>query len=104
MARKASRLTEPATCSLDGSYRLSFWRPFVSKSATSPKRLALHDLSITENNSIVRGESMDILNGYRRVINVKLPFSWSNRIVRCGKSRRHHKFLEPGGREYEEIV
>src|SRR3984893_6000127 len=36
MARKASRLTEPATCSLDGSYRLSFWRPFVSKSATSP--------------------------------------------------------------------
>src|ERR1700730_15246257 len=38
MARKASRLTEPATCSLDGSYRLSFWRPFVSKSATSPQR------------------------------------------------------------------
>src|ERR1700736_4900894 len=38
MARKASRLTEPATCSLDGSYRLSFWRPFVSKSATSPHR------------------------------------------------------------------
>jgi hypothetical protein len=53
---------------------------------------------------MVRGESMDILNGNRRVINVKLPFSWSNRIVRCGKSRRHHKFLEPGGREYEEIV
>jgi hypothetical protein len=41
-----------------------------------------------ENDSIVRGESMDILNGNRRVLNVKLPFGSSNRIVRCGKSRR----------------
>jgi hypothetical protein len=48
-----------------------------------------------ENNSIVRGESMDILNSNRRVLNVKLLFGWSNRIVRCGKSRRHHKILKP---------
>jgi hypothetical protein len=57
-----------------------------------------------ENDSIVGGESMDILNGNRRVLNVKLPFGWSNRIVRCGKSRRHHKVLKPGGRKYKEIV
>jgi hypothetical protein len=50
-----------------------------------------------ENYSIVRGESMDILNSNRRVLNVKLPFGWSNRIARCGKSRRHHKFLKSGG-------
>jgi hypothetical protein len=49
-----------------------------------------------ENNSIARGESMDILNSNPRVLNVKLPFDWSDRIVRCGKSRRHHKFLKPG--------
>ena len=36
-----------------------------------------------ENNSIVRGESMDILNGNRRVLNVKLPFDWSNRMPRA---------------------
>ena len=39
----------------------------------------------TEINSIVRGESMDILNSNRRILNVKLPFGWSNRIVGCGK-------------------
>ena len=47
---------------------------------------------------------MDILNGNRRVLSVKLPFGWSNSIVRCGKISRHHKFFEPRGREYEEIV
>src|SRR6201989_2987102 len=66
--------------------------------------LHLHDLSITENNSIVRGESMDILNGNRRVLSVKLPFGWSNSIVRCWKGSRHHKFFKTRGREYEEIV
>jgi hypothetical protein len=39
-----------------------------------------------ENNSIVGGESMDVLNGNRRVLNVKLPFGWSNRIVRAGRA------------------
>jgi hypothetical protein len=59
---------------------------------------------LAENNSIVRGESMDILNGNRRVPKIKLPFGWSNRLVRCGKSRCHHKSLKRGGRKYEEIV
>src|SRR5262249_27133190 len=58
----------------------------------------------TEEDSIFGGEFMDVLYRHRRVPALQLPFSWRDRVVRRGKCRCHHKVLEPGRREYEEIV
>jgi len=50
--------------------------------------------SINQDDSIVAGKFMDILNSNRRVFALELPCGWSSRVVRSRDRGRHHKSLE----------
>ena len=79
----------------DGAQAEYRWR-CASLSLTTVRRNLTHRLA--EDNSILGGEFVDILNGNRRILirSLKLVLRGGGRMIRCRTGRRHNEFLEPG--------